>query len=74
MSAFDRSAECDPCSAATNSLCDSPHDAKITADGWTLDNYTWQGVRTYDGSVGQWNTPDAFAGDVHDPMTQKPFM
>jgi hypothetical protein len=24
--------------------------------------------------VGQWTTPDAYAGDVHDPMTQKPFM
>ncbi|MDP9024862.1 MAG: hypothetical protein M3N13_05795 [Candidatus Eremiobacteraeota bacterium] len=47
---------------------------KIAPDGWTFDNNTWQGVRTYDASVGQWNTPDAYAGDVHDPMSQKPFM
>ena len=47
---------------------------KIALDGWTFDNNTWQGVRTYDASVGQWNTPDAYAGEVHDPMSQKPFM
>jgi YD repeat-containing protein len=48
--------------------------SKIAIDGWTFDNNTWQGVRTYDASVGQWNTPDAFAGNVHDPMSQKPYM
>ncbi len=47
---------------------------KVALDGWTLDNNTWQGVRTYDATVGQWNTPDAYAGEVHDPMSQKPFM
>jgi YD repeat-containing protein len=47
---------------------------KIALDGWTLDNNTWQGVRTYDASIGQWNTPDAYAGDVDDPMSQQPFM
>jgi hypothetical protein len=31
-------------------------------------------ARTYDPTSGQWLTPDAYAGDVHDPMTQKPFM
>lgn len=50
------------------------YDGKLTADGWTLDNNTWQGVRTFDASVGQWNTPDAYAGDVHDPMSQQPYM
>jgi hypothetical protein len=34
----------------------------------------FQGVRTYDPNAAQWTTPDAYAGDVHDPMTQKPFM
>jgi YD repeat-containing protein len=53
---------------------DPIYDGKLTADGWTLDNNTWQGVRTFDASVGQWNTPDAYAGDVHDPMSQQPFM
>ncbi|MDP9025847.1 MAG: hypothetical protein M3N13_10795, partial [Candidatus Eremiobacteraeota bacterium] len=47
---------------------------KMALDGWTFANNTWQGVRTYDASVGQWNTPDAYAGEVHDPMSQKPFM
>lgn len=35
---------------------------------------TFQGVRAYDGNLGTWTTPDAYAGDVHDPMSQKPFM
>ncbi|MDP9024264.1 MAG: hypothetical protein M3N13_02665, partial [Candidatus Eremiobacteraeota bacterium] len=74
ISVFNRDADADACSAATNSFCDFPRNGKLTSDGWTLDNDTWQGVRTYDGSVGQWNTPDAYAGDVHDPMSQKPFM
>ncbi len=63
----------DPCSSVDSNNC-YLHDGKLTADGWTLGRDTWQGVRTYDGSVGQWNTPDAYAGDVHDPMSQKPFM
>ncbi len=50
------------------------YDGKLTADGWTLDNNTWQGVRTFDASIGQWNTPDAYAGDLHDPMSQQPYM
>jgi YD repeat-containing protein len=47
---------------------------KTAPDGWTFDNNTWQGVRTMDASIGTWTTPDAYAGDVHDPMSQKPFM
>jgi YD repeat-containing protein len=54
--------------------CPAQHDGKITADGWSLDYETWQGVRTSDLAIGQWNTPDVYAGEVHDPMTQKPFM
>ena len=34
----------------------------------------FQGVRSFDPNAGQWTTPDAYAGDVHDPMSQKPFM
>lgn len=55
-------------------ICSAQHDGKLTADGWTLDYETWQGVRTSDLAIGQWNTPDAYAGEVHDPMSQKPFM
>jgi YD repeat-containing protein len=67
----------DPCSdgnANDPTTCDKLRYGKLTADGWTIDNDTWQGVRTSDLSVGQWNTPDAYAGEVHDPMSQKPFM
>ena len=44
------------------------------SDGYTVDVITLQGVRSYDPDAGQWTTPDAYAGDVHDPMSQKPFM
>jgi YD repeat-containing protein len=65
-----------PCSTgdSNNVICLAQHDGKLTADGWTMDYETWQGVRTSDLTVGQWNTPDAYAGEVHDPMSQKPFM
>lgn len=33
-----------------------------------------QGVRTYDPLQGQWTTPDAYAGEVHDPMSQKSYV
>jgi hypothetical protein len=47
--------------------------AEILGDAF-VDLENWQGVRTFDTTVGQWNTPDAYAGDVHDPMSQKPYM
>ena len=45
------------------------------ADGYS-DGTTnvFQGVRAFDNTAGQWTAPDAYAGDVHDPMSQKPFM
>jgi YD repeat-containing protein len=40
--------------------------------------YDWlntiQGVRTYDSDSGGWTTPDAYAGDAHDPMSQKSYV
>ncbi len=44
------------------------------ADGFSDGFNTFQGVRTYDPNAGQWTTPDAYHGDVHDPMSQKPYM
>jgi YD repeat-containing protein len=41
------------------------------ADEW---GNVFQGVRVYDPIMAQWTAPDAYAGDVHDPMSQKPFM
>jgi len=40
------------------------------SDGWNI----IQGVRSYSTGLGSWTTPDAFEGDVHDPMSQKPYM
>ncbi len=33
-----------------------------------------QGVRNYDAAIGGWTTPDAYKGNVHDPMSQQPYM
>lgn len=30
--------------------------------------------RTYDSSAGNWTAPDAYAGEVHDPMSQKSYI
>jgi len=35
---------------------------------------TISGARAQDNATGKWTTPDAYAGDVHDPMSQKSFM
>ena len=47
----------------------------VREDGYA-DGYgnTFQGVRAYDGNLGTWTSPDAYAGEVHDPMSQKPYM
>ena len=44
------------------------------SDGYTMAGGIVQGARTYDPTSGQWLTPDAYAGDIRDPMSQKPFM
>jgi RHS repeat-associated protein len=44
------------------------------SDGYGMIGGIVQGERTYDPTSGQWLTPDAYAGDAHDPMSQKPFM
>ena len=33
-----------------------------------------QGVRSYDAFAGKWTTPDAYKGNVRDPMSQQPYM
>ena len=33
-----------------------------------------QGVRIYDSTLGGWATPDAFQGEVHDPVSQKSYV
>jgi hypothetical protein len=43
-------------------------------DGFTDGFNTIQGVRVYDSTLGGWATPDAYQGDVHDPMSQKSYV
>ncbi|MHB8147569.1 MAG: DUF6531 domain-containing protein [Vulcanimicrobiaceae bacterium] len=43
-------------------------------DGYSMGITTIQGVRSYDPGSAQWTTPDAYAGDIHDPMSQQPYM
>ena len=43
-------------------------------DGISDGQNTFQGVRTYDPQAGTWTTPDILLGNVHDPMSQKPYV
>jgi YD repeat-containing protein len=43
-------------------------------EGFLYAGLTFQGERAVDTASGQWTTPDAYAGTVHDPMSQKSFM
>ncbi len=44
------------------------------SDGYYDGNIAIQGVRAYDPNMNQWTSPDAYSGDVHDPMSQHPYM
>ncbi len=46
----------------------------VRTDGYSDGLNVFQGVRAYDPNSAQWTAPDAYAGDVHDPMSQKPYM
>ncbi|MDB5070060.1 MAG: hypothetical protein JWM87_1171 [Candidatus Eremiobacteraeota bacterium] len=46
----------------------------VHPDGFDTEFGTIQGTRISDPSTGTWTTPDAYAGNVHDPMSMKPFM
>jgi YD repeat-containing protein len=43
-------------------------------EGFDYAGLTFQGVRAVETASGQWTTPDAYAGDIHDPASQKRFM
>lgn len=60
--------------AYTCPLNTAPTYAMTRSDGYAMVGGIVQGARTYDPTSGQWLTPDAYAGDVEDPMSQKPFM
>ena len=46
----------------------------VRSDGYSDGYLNYQGVRAYDPNANQWTSPDAYSGDVHDPMSQKPYM
>jgi hypothetical protein len=46
----------------------------MRADGYGDSVNVFQGVRAYDPNSAQWTAPDAYAGEVHDPISQKPYM
>jgi hypothetical protein len=53
----------------SNGVLGMPH-----GDGFTDGFNTIQGARSYDGESGAWTTPDAYAGEVDDPMSQKNYI
>lgn len=59
-----------------NFKCGSPlAPLEARTDGVTGScNATIQGVRAYDSDSQTWTTPDAYQGDVHDPMSLKSYM
>jgi YD repeat-containing protein len=44
------------------------------SDGYYDGTVAIQGARSYDPNMNQWTTPDAYSGDVHDPMSQHPYV
>jgi YD repeat-containing protein len=52
----------------------APGVSMLREDGYQIEDLTIQGVRAYDPTTAEWTAPDAYSGDVHDPMSQKPFM
>jgi YD repeat-containing protein len=46
----------------------------MRSDGFSDGFTTIQGVRSFDSQLGAWSTPDAYAGEVNDPMTQKSYV
>src|SRR5579884_531005 len=46
----------------------------VHGDGYAVGGLTIQGVRAYDSNSIQWTAPDAYKGNVHDPMSQRAYM
>lgn len=62
---------------ASRELCADTSTAPISQPGpdGISDGYNiFQGVRNYDPAVGTWSTPDAYEGEVSDPMSQHAYM
>ena len=52
----------------------APGPINARTDGYLIGDVIIQGVRSYDPGTLQWTTPDAYAGNVHDPISQKPYV
>ena len=62
---------------ASRQLCattTTPYIWQPGSDGITDGYNVFQGVRNYDPAVGTWSTPDAYQGEVSDPMSQHAYM
>ncbi len=59
---------------STNAAGDNLVLAPAREDGYAVRGLMIQGVRSYDSNTEQWTTPDAYKGDVHDPMSQRSYM
>jgi hypothetical protein len=46
----------------------------VRGDGFMVAGVQINGVRAFDPNLGAWTTPDAYAGDVHDPVSQQRYM
>src|SRR5579884_570548 len=57
------------CNVSSSAYIFSPGLDSIS-DGYNI----FQGIRNYDPVIGTWSTPDAYQGDVSDPMSQHPYM
>jgi len=46
----------------------------VRPDGFTLGGIQINGVRAFDSRLQSWTSPDAYAGDIHDPASQQKYM
>lgn len=62
---------------ANRQMCTSYNEPPIwqpSADGFTDGYNMLQGVRNYDPALSTWSTPDAYQGEIGDPMSQHAYM
>lgn len=68
---------CVSCPAASNpqpDFADALAASMVREDGYQVRGLNIQGARSFDSSSQQWTTPDAYKGEVHDPMSQRSYM
>lgn len=46
----------------------------VRPDGFSIMGIQVNGVRVYNPTLQSWTTPDAFEGDIHDPVSQQKYM